>query len=400
MGEGRSGKDSHSGIALALTLLALGTVPLPAKAADVSFVLSEPAGEDVVFNWYTDRCDKDDLPDMSARAIRDFRRAIHLFASNDHNREAIGPDFAHLHHSCASAFQGRHADDPARFDDRQWLTSFVTSNGRRVLSVVHEEFHGQLRPSVCASRTYLSCWENALTFAYSDDGGYSFRQPAPPNDVIATLPYPYRGDIGHPVGYFQPTNIVRNGGFYYMLFLATGFRAQQHGICVARTADPADPKSWRAWDGSGFTVRFANPYAGKLADPDAHVCAPVGKGSLFDIGSVSQDSVSGRFVMVTMLPKQIANRGHPSGAYVATSADLIHWSGPVLLASEAALGAKDRPGRFSYGFVSLIDQDSPAADFSTISASPRLYLYYVKLNSMNAPLARVLVRRRVTVQRQ
>jgi len=85
-------------------------------------------------------------------------------------------------------YQGAHSDDPSRYDDRQWLTSFTTADGRQIHALVHNEFQGNRRKEVCPSGRYLSCWYNAITYAQSgqsDDGGYSFKQEAPPKNLVA-----------------------------------------------------------------------------------------------------------------------------------------------------------------------------------------------------------------------
>ena len=53
------------------------------------------------------------------------------------------------------------------------------------------------------------------------------------------------------------------------------------------------PESWRAWDGKGFNARLAGVYSGDLSPGS---CAGVGRGSLFEIGSLSYDRTSGLFV--------------------------------------------------------------------------------------------------------
>ena len=75
------------------------------------------------------------------------------------------------------------------------------------------------------------------------------------------MPYRYEPDAG-PFGLFQPSNIVRGpeDGFYYALVRAQAYGAQRGGTCVMRTARLDQPGSWRAWDGSGYNVRFVDPY--------------------------------------------------------------------------------------------------------------------------------------------
>src|SRR5438309_2348383 len=96
-------------------------------------------GEQVVYSWYTDRCSADDTPDTPPRAFRDFSGDVHLVSTHEANRALVGRDFAHFRHECAVIYQGSHSDDPSRYSDRQWLTSFYTEDGRRIHALVHNE---------------------------------------------------------------------------------------------------------------------------------------------------------------------------------------------------------------------------------------------------------------------
>jgi len=362
-----------------------------APAPDLS--VSAGAPETVLFDWDTNRCATTDIPDAPARAFRDASGEIHLMATHQDNRAFIGADFDHLTHPCTVIYQGDHLDDPARFDDRQWLTSFATEDGKTVVALVHDEFQGNLRPALCPSRKYLSCWYNAITLAFSDDGGASFRQAAAPDNVVAAPSVLYRADAGSPVGYFQPTNIVRSDGVSYFMFLATAAGSQIGGVCVARSATPGDASSWRAWDGDGYSAHLVGPYLDPSGGP--HTCTPVGKGSLFELGSLAYDRVSGRFIYLGAVSVGQGDAAHPPGAYYSTSADLIHWSPAVQLFRSPPRG--DSSGKnIRYGLFSLIDEDSAARDFSEISSYRSLYLYYVKFDLDRQPYARVLAKRQIT----
>jgi hypothetical protein len=179
------------------------------------------------------------------------------------------------------------------------------------------------------------------------------------------------------------------------MFIATEYRAQRRGTCAARTADPADPAGWRGWDGTGFNVRFVDPNPRPPADPAQHVCAPVGLGRLFEMGSLGFDPASGRFLMVTNVRRGASRE---AGAYLSTSEDLVRWSDPVLVVGEAELD-RDARGPAHAGFFALIDEASERRDFSTISARPELYLYYVEFDERHMPLGRRLLKRRVTLAR-
>jgi hypothetical protein len=86
----------------------------------------------VVFQYAKDRCTDTDTPDAPARAFRDYRGQVHLFATHDDNRALIGQGFDSLHHPCSIVFRGRHSAAPRDFSDRQWLTAFYTDDGRHI----------------------------------------------------------------------------------------------------------------------------------------------------------------------------------------------------------------------------------------------------------------------------
>jgi len=290
-------------------------------------------------------------------------------------------------------YRGAHSDDPSRYDDRQWLTSFTTADGRQIHALVHNEFQGNRRKEVCPSGRYLSCWYNAITYAQSDDGGYSFKQEAPPKNLVAAPPYKYLGEIGRPVGYFQPTNIVEQDGYFYFLFLAAELGSQRRGLCAARTKDPSDARSWRGWSGSGFDVEFVDPYQATAFDPEEHVCRPVA-GRLFEVGSLSLDTRSGLFLMLTSISEGNGNIRFAPGPYLSASKDLLNWSEPMPVNRDNQ--AVSDPN-YRYGFFALIDESSHSLDFSTISNKPSLFLYYVKTSKLGAPLARMLVKRSIRI---
>lgn len=150
-------------------------------------------------------CDADDLPDAPARTIRLQSGEVQLYAPHFRNRVEAGPDLLRLRHHCHVVLQGGNQDDPAAYDDRAWIVSPWTPDGRTVWAVLHNEFHGHRRPTLCPSRKYMDCWFNALTEAVSHDGGHSFaRLPGMP--LVAALPYRYdQVGLGHH-GYFNPSN--------------------------------------------------------------------------------------------------------------------------------------------------------------------------------------------------
>ena len=219
---------------LILALLAAAAPGLAAAQAPPTVTITLAGEAEVVFDWSRQACETWDIPDAPARAFRDAAGAVRLIATHFVNRAAVGPDLDSLAHDCAPIFAGGQQDAPQAFDDRAWLSGFFTEDGQTVYALVHNEFQGHHRPALCPSKTYIRCWRNAVTFALSNDGGRSFRQPDPPAHLIATPPYRYEGDVGRHVGYFSPTNIIRHDGAYFALFSAAAYGDQEWGACLMR----------------------------------------------------------------------------------------------------------------------------------------------------------------------
>jgi hypothetical protein len=362
------------------------------SAAPAVIVPTGPAQE--VFRWSTMHCETWDIPDTAARAWRDAGGAVHLLASHMVNRAMVGPDLDHVRQDCRVLYQGGGRDEPKLYDDRSWLASPYTLDGTTVFSLIHNEFQGNLRPALCPSRDYARCWRNSLTLAVSHDGGLSFAHEAAPAQLVAALPYRYGGDIGHRSGYFNPSNILAQGGFYYAFFWAEAEGAQRRGACLMRTADLADPKSWRAWDGQGFTISFADPYGDPSIDAAAHVCTPVGEGKLTSVvSSMTRRRGHGEVIalMATERPPE-PGKAPVTGIFASVSDDLLHWSEPTLLWQAELLY------KFSCGasdpvfYPALLDPASPSRNFEDIGERGFIYLTDIHLESCRIGVDRDLVR--------
>jgi hypothetical protein len=284
----------------------------------------------------------------------------------------VGSSFATLKHQCSIVYQGAHNPLPEFYNDYAWLAGFF-ADGKSVHALVHNEFHGNERPGICSSQDYNRCWENSITAAVSDDGGYHFHNVDKKNRVIAELPYKYKGDQMGPFGYFNPTNVVKNKQYYYFMFSAIDrFDADRSGVCLARTENIDDPASWRAWDGSGFNVSFLSPYTKPQLAPAQHTCSPLAKGRLFfSLGSLLWMPSANRFLLVMRLQRwDRAVERAPTGAYLSTSDNLIDWSVPTLLLADEATPN----GSFiAQAYPSIIDPASPDQNFSTVGNSALLF---------------------------
>ena len=360
---------------------------LPAAAAELAITPAADTAQ-VVFDWKTQACERWDVPDAPARAWRGADGQVRLLASHHRARLMAGPRLDALKHDCRVVFQADHDAAPEHHDDRGWLVSPYTLDGETVHALVHNEFHGHTRPALCPSRKYASCWWNSITATVSTDGGRTFGPPR----YVAGLPYPYQGDLGRRAGLFSPSSIVERDGWYYSMLFAEPFGAQKRGVCLMRTRDLADPASWRAWDGKGFTVAFAGPTAA-TADPAAHVCAPLPR--LFGtVTSLVRHRPSGLYVALM----QGRPKGKPGGVWASTSADLVTWSAPQLVWESPPSFAPDCGARHAYDYPSLLDPSSPSRNFEDIGETAFLYLTRDALDRCKRTTERDLVRLPVTIR--
>jgi hypothetical protein len=358
---------------------------------------------ELVFDPGLDGCSPNDLPDAGARAFRDADGLIHLVAAHYDNRQMTGPSFGALTHRCELILRSREDPDPAAYSDRSWLTAFFTEDGRTVHGLIHNEYQGNTHPStLCPSRQYLPCWENSILTSMSIDGGNHFSLPVPPRDLIATAPTRYIGEVAkHPIGYFQPSNIVFWHGYYYVLIGTQNFGSQQRGTCLFRTGDLRVPRNWRAWDGHGFSAAFADPYRERVPDPPpACVPLPMDQGFLPLVMTLVQDTVSEIFIASVLVYGQPGTPYPESGTYYATSRDLISWSGLSLLHAAPLPWTHQCETEVAESYPSFLDHGAKDRNFATISAVPHAFVYYTRFTfeGCGAATTRTLMRRPLAVR--
>ena len=332
---------------------------------------------EIVFDWTTDRCDPEDIPDIGAKAIRDAAGRVHLYASHYVTRRSSGPTLNDVRHECAVVMGSRDDPRPSAYADKEWLGSVYTADGTTVHGLVHIEYQGHRHPGMCASGSYERCWHNAIGHAVSSDGGATFHAAPSPLHLVAAIPFPYAPDAG-PVGMMDPNAIVRHprDGFYYATVrqLPGPQFSSFRGTCLMRTRDLADPRSWRAWNGASWSTAFADPYRTTISDPSRHVCQPLFTGGFDLMGqSLTWNTYLERFVMVGS-----GNDGTSGGIYFSTSTNLLHWTAPkpILPVEFTYTHACGDPDPVAY--PSLLDPDSPSRSFDV--GGRRGYVYFTQFN--------------------
>ncbi|HEV2301417.1 MAG TPA: hypothetical protein VGR91_07595 [Stellaceae bacterium] len=345
----------------ALSLAVLMLTPF-GRAAQLAIKITGP--EQAVFSHSRDACRPDDTPDAPARAFRDAEGRVHLFASTFVNYASIGRSLDSVKRDCHVVFEGTGNDDPAQFNDRQWLSSFWTDDGRTVYALAHDEFQANRRPSLCPSRAYFRCWYNAATAEISTDGGFHFTTEG----LVAAPIRRFDPAVGHPVGYFNPSNIVKLGAYYYAVVFAGPSGPQRRGVCLLRTRSLTRPRSWRAWGGFHFDIRLGNPYRGRASERGCEVLAPAALKS--HVWSLFLNPPTNRFIALT-------EQDGPNPAIMfSDSTDLLSWSDPRMLVREPVATSGTCTGRALIAYPSVLDPRSTSSNFEVVGKTA--YLYFTR----------------------
>lgn len=124
-------------------------------------------------------------------------------------------------------------------------------------------------------------------------------------------------------------------------------------------------------------MRFADPYRERVADPAAHVCAPL-PGLDATISSVVPRN--GRYLAVMPATRRDDSGVLRSGIYWTTSEDLLVWSPPALLLEAPLLWRRDCAAPAAFAYPSLIDEDSASMSFEDVDEAFWLYLVEAPLD--------------------
>jgi hypothetical protein len=314
-------------------------------------------------------------PDLPVRAFRDFRGRTQLLLSHFDNFRMIGPSLDRLSLDCDPVMLSHKSPSVRRYEDREWIASLFTTNGKTIWALVHDEYQGNRHRGRCPSGRYYNCWYNAITLARSLDGGASYHHARPPRHLVAAAPYRYRPDRG-PAGIFTPSNIVRgpDGLFYALVRLRDpgGMR----GTCVMRTARVQDPGGWRAWDGDGFDGVFTDPYTSRPRQRAP--CVPVDSGRIAEMAeSLTYNTVLRSYLLIGLAsPGKVSIGPKVTGIYFSTSPDLVHWSERKLVTQATTKHSYSCGDPSPIAYPSLVDPESSSRTFATTGAHP--YLYYTQ----------------------
>ena len=325
--------------------------------------------EEIIYDWTTDRCELEDIPDNEARFFRDADGNIQMVASHYNAFRMIGPDFDNLVRDCDNGYILESDIDPdiGNHDNHEWIHSLFTYDGATIYAYLHNEYHGH---NYGCNGSYLECWYNSITFATSTDSGKTYTHAPAPDHFALAAPDAFQNGEG-PGGYFKPSNIVFNhrDGYYYMLFQIEEIGGHERGTGIVRTMTPEDPASWRGWNGESFEVTFVDIYNDAVSQPALHRVEPL---NIFTQGSLSWNTYFEKWMVVG--PGVLNDTW---GFYYRISDDLLNWSAPVLILESNVwtnIDADTNVDRTLYG--SLIDHGDTSRTFMYTGRD--CFLYYTR----------------------
>jgi len=330
----------------------------------------------MVYNWTRDHCPHyapmppascvpdinahcdPDVPDACTRAWAAAGGGVRMLGSVDGvSRLQTGAGLGALAHNCSAVYANATYDaDAAHFRGHEWIEAPAVVGADAVVALTHVDTHD-------ATGKYLY---TSVTLFASADGGATFA-PArpPPAHLVAATPYDNSnlstGITG--VGFGMPSSVLKDPatGLFYVMLLSTwgeDVRAQKGGLCLLRAADVADPSSWRAWNGSAFSVALnASPLLGPVPDPDAHTCEPLRDAAGRPLAMRHLSLLWSSFYEAYLLFGEAAPGGalNGTGWAFSLSDDLVHWAVPTPVDPAGMLSASGNatvspaaplPGRF------------------------------------------------------
>ena len=347
---------------------------------------------DVFILWDTraSACEKKfgpiDLPDTPARAFLDETGATVLVAVDSTSRLSRGPTLFNTTRDCTIVLNSTLSPDPSMYatDDGFLDATFSFGNGT-VVGLLHDEYPG-MNHNNCNIKPFVwpGCWMVSMGLAVSQDWGRTWARAAPPPaNLVAAVPYVYEptatifgwGDSGGITPH--PTD-----GYYYVAMnnrMTKGL--QSNGTCVMRTNSLLDPRSWRAWDGTGFTVPLVSAYTLPPGTEAAHICKVLDPfiGSPCTVLGTTFSTYLSAFV-ATLGCWADAQPGQGSGNtfYWTTSADFAHWSTPQPL-----FVPPHQPNTQFYLYPAFLDATAPQrgdSNYATIGQNATLTFVRVTSN--------------------
>ncbi|MCA6107134.1 hypothetical protein [Bradyrhizobium cenepequi] len=371
-------------LAATVSILVLLTATIAVAGSPDGPTIRPAGSEEVVFQWSTQRCSDNFIPDSPARAFRRRDNSIALIAAHYNNQFLVGSSFTNLRPDCLVSSFGSESKDAATLDTRYWIQAFVPSN-ETVIALASHEFSGY-RHHQCQVKSAKtdSCWFSSILALVPEDESLHFDFPRDPKaKSVAIPPRGYDANRGKRYGFFTTSNAIVKDGFAYV-FIWTALDSKPHN-CLFRAPLNNVLGNWLSYRNGSFSQPFIGEDNETSETPECDAISPGNvPGQIRSVISIGNNWVA-VFMRRTTSPDT-------TGVYYSTSTDLIHWSSPRHLLKVQPWSGGTGCGIF-YEYPSLIDHDSTSRFFD--SANGKLYLYLTRANwtdcsgGLNRDLVRV-----------
>ena len=327
------------------------------------------------------KCGIIDVPDIPARVYVDKDDVTHMIEGSTQFHRMTGPSPLNVTRECKISWNMTGDPNPAMFAGDEFLDStFSFDNNGTVVSLIHTEYPGN-RFDNCdlGKNPYPLCFTVSIGLAVSHDFGRTWNHARPPpHHRVAAVPYKY--NQSQPAsGWGDLSNILKSpkDGYYYVaLWNKHTVGLQQPGICMMRSNNLVEPTSWRAWNGSAFSVRFVSPYTMEPGQESNHICT-----ILKDLPS--DNCAAFGLVWSAYLEKYVMTlgcSGFQSNAtfFISTSDDLVHWDEPTPFYSKRSLPPHVANKVVAVNYPVFIDPSAPIAfhDKNFFTIGKEAYLYF------------------------
>jgi hypothetical protein len=363
-----------------ILLLALAGSPV---AADLTVTVSGPTVDVWGAVNTLHKCGFIDVPDIPARAFVDDKGVTKMIVGDTYYHHMSGPSILNQTRECAYAFNQTADPDPSHFAGDEFLDSSIAFDNGTVISLIHTEYPGNVYNNtgpdapMCTIHPYPTCWTVSIGLAISHDWGATWKHARPPpHHLVAAVPYGYnQSQLAY--GWGDPSNIVKSpkdGLYYVAIWNRNQVGLQAPGICMMRTGDLMDPASWRAWDGTDYTVSLdASPYSMKPGTQSEHICTVTN----LPAGDTKTGCAPAGMVWSDYLKKFVVTLGCGGHFKYATSDDLISWSATRVLDVKHNLAPNISKMVVDMNYPTFMDPNAPKAfgdkNYYTIGQSAYLF---------------------------
>lgn len=326
-----------------------------------------------------------DLPDVPARAFVDDKNITHLITADTTTWISYGSSILNVTRNCTIAFNATLDPDPSAFAADEFLDATYSFGNGTVVALIHTEYPGNRFNNCVAETAYPRCWTVTIGLAVSHDWGYSWKHARPPpNHLVASVPYKY-DPTGRDFafGWGDTSGIVRNphnGWYFVAMFNRNPIGLQHNGTCVMRTKTLLDPKSWRGWNGTHFSVAFADPYRISPENEANHVCSVLRSiPASCNMLGVTYSLYLDRFVASLWCPFHSGNISPRQPFFFATSRDMVNW-GPLQKLFDPFHQTSHPSYLQNAAYPTLMDSLAPfRKDFNYETIGQQATLFYVQI---------------------